>query len=46
MVDDSDKSLRVKTKQMRDLFGDGDKNDYYLESFICYLKEYRSSKLT
>ncbi|PON89834.1 UDP-glucuronosyl/UDP-glucosyltransferase [Trema orientale] len=42
MVDESGESLRVKAKEMRDLFGDKDGNDRYLNEFISFLKETRT----
>ena len=41
MADDSGKLLRVKAKEMRDLFGDKDGNDRYMNEFIKFLKESR-----
>ncbi|PON89833.1 UDP-glucuronosyl/UDP-glucosyltransferase [Trema orientale] len=45
MVDESGESLRVKVKNMRNLFGDKEGNDRYLNEFISFLKESRMSFL-
>ncbi|TQD82078.1 hypothetical protein C1H46_032356 [Malus baccata] len=41
MVDDSGESMRIRAKEMKDLFGDRNKNNRIVGEFICFLEENR-----
>ncbi|KAM1014267.1 hypothetical protein TB2_044105 [Malus domestica] len=46
MVDDSGESLRTRAKEMRDLFGDRNKNSRMVDEFLCFLEENRPPRFT
>lgn len=46
MVDDSGESLRTRAKEMKDLFGDRNKNSRMVDEFICFLEENRPPRVT